>query len=93
MRIDLNPGYGVQGTQVSNIEALKHVRSVATVEQHGPAAEFQNRVAELSSAALSAPEVRAGKVQALREQIATGVYQVSTVNAANALLNELRRLR
>lgn len=50
----------------------------------------EESVSSLASVALQAPEVRRGKVEALREQLSSGGYQVSSHQIAASIMEQLR---
>lgn len=45
---------------------------------------------KLATAALSAPEVRTEKVQALQSQLQSGAYQVSAQQVAGSIVDQMR---
>jgi negative regulator of flagellin synthesis FlgM len=50
-----------------------------------------SNVASLTAQALTAPEIRQDRVEALREAIRNGSYQIDPGNIAEAMLNETGR--
>ena len=94
MRVDLNGG---------NIVPSEIERSPGTGSGHrvdGAKAETgtadsrfsagEGSVSSLATVALRAPEVRRGKVEALREQLSSGGYQVSSHQIAASIMEQLR---
>jgi anti-sigma28 factor (negative regulator of flagellin synthesis) len=91
MRIDLNPGSGVERAQSQTTELQ---RSSGVAEKGANAeptsAEFETGVGKLTDVALRAPEVRQAKVQELKARFETGTYHVSDRSIALAVLDQLR---
>jgi negative regulator of flagellin synthesis FlgM len=90
MRIDLNPGNGVQETQAGEAGATRPSASKSAQANEVQFAESNSSVGKLAAAALNAPEVRHAKVEALRTQIAAGTYQVSSRHVADSVIEQMR---
>lgn len=91
MRVDLNVGSAVpENTTQATLPA--RAQSVAAGGSSMEASQFSSSEAGMSAlaaAALDAPEVRTAKVEALRQQIASGNYQVSSHQIATSILEQL----
>jgi len=90
MRIDLNPGSGVEGAQSARSEPGRAGAAARTPAHDQKSVSFESSVGKLAETALNFPEVRQQKVQALKAQVDAGSYQVSDRNIAGALLEQLR---
>ena len=92
MRIDLNPGSGIEQTQSQQSELQRsNAEARSSSANFGPV-QFETGVGKLAESALSTPEVRQAKVEALKSQIDAGTYRVSDHSVAGALLDQLRRV-
>jgi flagellar biosynthesis anti-sigma factor FlgM len=91
MRIDLNPGIGVEGAQSAKTETQHANASDRAFRSESGAVEFETSIGKLAASALNSPEVRQGKVEALKAQVDAGTYQVSSHSVAGTLLDQLRR--
>lgn len=92
MRIDLNTG---TVSADSKLEKRPGASSTRSTPSDGVASEAhfsagQASVSALAASAMSAPEVRAAKIEALRAQIASGQYLVSSQQLAASVLAEMR---
>ena len=90
MRIDLNPGSGVEGAQSAQSEPGRAGAAVRTPAHDQKPVSFENSVGKLAETALNSPEVRQQKVQALKVQVDAGSYQVSDRSIAGSVLEQLR---
>ena len=87
MRIDLNPGATIAGTEGE--KASSQVPPARQAERiYSP--ESDASVGKLETAALNSPEVRTEKVQALRSQLQSGSYQVAAAQIAGSILEQMR---
>lgn len=89
MRVDLNPGSGVEGAQTSEAE-LGRISTTARASSRDNFTEFETSVGKLADIALNAPEVRQAKVQSLKAQVEVGTYYVSDSDVAGSILEQLR---
>ena len=90
MRIDLNPGSGVEGAQSAQSEPGRAGAAARTPAHDQKSVSFENSVGKLAEAALNSPEVRQQKVQALKAQVDAGSYQISDRSIAGSVLEQLR---
>jgi negative regulator of flagellin synthesis FlgM len=90
MRIDLNPGSGVEGAQSAQSEPGRAGAAARTAAHDLKSVSFENSVGKLAETALNSPEVRQQKVQALKAQVDAGSYQVSDRSIAGSVLDQLR---
>jgi flagellar biosynthesis anti-sigma factor FlgM len=90
MRIDLNPGSEVEGAQSARSESGRAGAAARTPAHDQKVVSFENSVGKLAETALSSPEVRQQKVQALKAQVDAGSYQVSDRSIAGSVLEQLR---
>jgi flagellar biosynthesis anti-sigma factor FlgM len=92
MRVDLGVGSAIPQDAVQK-GASAHSHELGKTRGE---TRFSNRDASLTSlaaAALNAPEVRAAKVEGLREKIASGSYHVSSHQIAASIVDQLRTSR
>jgi len=90
MRIDLNPGSGVEGAQAAQSELRRSGAAGKTSSDDHRSTDFETSVGKLADVALSSPEVRQAKVEALRAQVDAGTYRVSDHSVAGSILEQLR---
>lgn len=92
MRIDLNPGSGIEQTEAQKPELQRsNAEARSSSANFGPV-QFETSVGKLTESALSSPEVRQAKVDALKTQVNAGTYRVSEHSIAGAVLEQLRRV-
>ena len=92
MRIDLNPGSGVEQPQSQKPELQRSSADArARGAESGPV-QFETGVGKLRESALNSPEVRQAKVDALKTQLDSGTYHASNHRVAGAVLEQLRRV-
>lgn len=94
MRIDLQQGpqqapetSGSSGQSSSNAVAARN--SVGLGQDHALFSGTHVQVQALAALAAQLPEVRAEKVQALRESVHNGTYKAQPNEIAGALVNEM----
>ena len=92
MRIDLNPGSGIERAQSTKPEPQRSNAGGAASKAELGSVQFETSIGKLTESVLNFAEVRQGKVQALKAQIEDGTYQVSDHNIAGALLEQMRRV-
>lgn len=92
MRVDLNAGSAVPENNMQSSQAARagSTESKPTSEEGSQFSSGAAGVSMLASVALHAPEVRQAKVAALREQLASGNYAVSSQQIAASILEQLR---
>ena len=90
MRIDLNGGAAASGSQTEKASSSRAAPAGAGPAPPSRLSESDSSVGKLETAALNSPEVRTEKVQALRSQLQSGTYQVSSAQVANSILEQLR---
>ena len=96
MRIDSNTGLTLTDGDVTKTTASK---APDRALKNGAATETpaystaQSGIVNWSVAALSGPEVRSGRVEALRTAIHGGNYSVNPGDIANSILQQLRPSR
>ena len=90
MRIDLNPASGVHETESRETGSTRPSAAKGAQSEEVGFAGSDNSIGKLAAAALNAPEVRHAKVEALRAQIASGSYQVSSKRIADSVVDQLR---
>lgn len=91
MRIDANV-VGMQGVYNDAVCSGKARQSTPPSTSIDDVASFTTdnlSIADLGAKAMAAPEVRAEKVESLRQQIAAGTYQPDARQIASAMLNNL----
>ena len=88
MRIDLNPGSAVPDSKLERNAAAHGSPTAAEHETRFSVSETS--VGTLAASALSAPETRTPKVEALRSQIRAGTYHVSPDQVAASVLEHMR---
>jgi len=81
----------VEGTQSAKSELQNPNASAQASRADSGAVEFETSIGKMAKSALNSPEVRRGKVEALRAQVDAGSYQVLSHSIAGALLDQLRR--
>jgi len=89
MRINLNVDSNIAET---SLDKSASTRSPAAAAQRPGESQFspnQGSVSGLLAAALAAPEVRQEKVDALKDQMMSGVYQVSSQQIASSMLEAM----
>lgn len=95
MRIDLNSNINSNiGAAETGLEKSAGARSGSanSAAQSAAQAEFSEAgttVSRLAAAALSAPDVRQEKVQALQSQVQSGNYHVVSAQIAASLLDQI----
>jgi len=94
MRIDLN--YGPQQIPENNRASAQTTAAAGSTAANSPLGEDQAQlsgahvqVAALAAQASHLPEVRQERVQALRQAIQSGHYQVSPEKVASALMAQM----
>lgn len=90
MRIDLNSGIG---TTETSLEKSAGARRATPAGQNAVEPEFSAAgasVTSLTATALSAPEIRQEKVQALQAQVQSGNYHISAKQIAASMLDQVR---
>lgn len=93
MRVDFNAGNAVPENTVPTSSPARPQNASATGAADSERTRFSSGeagVSTLASAALHEPEVRTAKVEALRQQIASGNYHVSPQQIAGSILDQLR---
>ena len=90
MRIDLNSSATVSGSQLEKTSSPPPSHTSASQSEPSQLHESQASVGKLATAALSAPEVRTEKVQALQSQLQSGTYQVSAQQVAGSIVDQMR---
>ena len=96
MRVDFNAGNAVpENTVPTSSPARPQSAATANVanSENTRFSSGEAGVSTLASAALHEPEVRTAKVEALRQQIASGNYHVSPQQIAGSILDQLRTRR
>ena len=92
MRIDLNPGLPLGEADLSRTRDPKRASGEeAAVPADLPSSSSPTSVQRLAQSVLSAPEVRMKNVEALRDTISSGQYQVSSQQIAASMLEQLAR--
>lgn len=96
MKIDLN-SINLDSTHIDRT-TLRHTNQAATTEINAEGTQSDNDAASLSlnetttqslaSQALSTPAIRQDKVEALRQAIANGTYQVAPEQVADAMIQD-----
>lgn len=92
MRVDFNAGSAIPENQVSTSSPARpsETPSGTSAEENSRFSSGEDGVSTLAAVALHAPEVRQAKVEALRQQIASGSYQVSPHQIAASIFDQLR---
>ena len=92
MRVDFNAGSAIPENTVSTSSSARapETASSAGNEETTRFSSGEAGVSTLAAVALHAPEVRQAKVEALRQQIAAGSYQVSPHQIAASIFDQLR---
>lgn len=93
MRVDFNAGNAVPENAVPTSSPVRPQSAATTETVSGDSTRFfsgEVGVSTLASVALHEPEVRSAKVEALRQQIASGNYAVSPQQIAGSILEQLR---
>lgn len=93
MRVDFNAGNAFPESTVPTSSPARPQSTPAADAANNESTRFPSReagVSTLASVALHEPEVRTAKVEALRQQIASGNYQVSSQQIAGSILEQLR---
>lgn len=90
MRIDLNPGGGVEGAQSAKPELQRSTVAGRTSSNDSAPVKFDSTIGKLMESALNSPEVREAKVEALKAQMDAGGYHASNQAIAGAVLEQLR---
>lgn len=93
MRVDFNAGNAVPENTVPTNSPARSQSTAAADATNSESTRFSSGeagVSTLAAAALHEPEVRADKIEALRQQIASGNYHVSPQQIAGSILEQLR---
>ena len=90
MRIDLNSGAAVGGSHIEKAQSSPPAQNGAARAAQSHVSESQASVGKFAAAALSAPEVRTEKVQAIEAQLRSGAYKVSPAQVAGSMLEQMR---
>lgn len=92
MRVDLNAANAVPENNLQSGAPVRpgSAESKPTSDEGSQFSSGTAGVSTLASVALHAPDVRQAKVEALREQIASGNYAVSSQQIAASILEQLR---
>lgn len=93
MRVDFNAGNAVPENTAQTSSPARPQSAAAADSANGTNTRFSSGeagVSTLAAAALHEPEVRADKIEALRQQIASGNYHVSPQQIAGSILEQLR---
>lgn len=93
MRIDLNgpTATPITNEQRHNVAAAKHVEQQVATDDQTTFSTDAVEVKSLVAKALQLPEVRQEKVDALRQAIRNGEYEVEPSKIADALIKETHR--
>jgi negative regulator of flagellin synthesis FlgM len=89
MRIDLNADTNIAETKLDKSGSARPPAASAQTPAESQFSLNQASVSGLLSAALAAPEVRQEKVDALKAQMMSGVYQVSSQQIASSMLEAM----
>ncbi len=90
MRIDLNAGLPLAESDSSRTRSSRPLSNHEAAGQPELTTESNSTsIRSLARSALGAPEVRMGKVDALRANIASGRYEVSAQQIAASMLEHL----
>jgi flagellar biosynthesis anti-sigma factor FlgM len=90
MRVDLN-GDSAIAESASQKSAIGHSHVAARANsKNSEFSAHEASVTSLAAAALHAPDVRTVKIEALRTQIASGSYHVSSHQIAASIVDQLR---
>jgi negative regulator of flagellin synthesis FlgM len=90
MRINLNAGMGTAETSLDKSASARAPGAVAQAPAESQFSANQANVSSLLSTALAAPEVRQEKVDALKAQLVSGTYRVSSQQIASSMLEAMR---
>lgn len=90
MRIDLNSSVAVSGSQIERPSSSQTAQGNKTQNTASQNSESDLKIGRLAAAALSEPDVRTEKVQALQSQIEAGKYQVSAGQVVAAMFEQMR---
>lgn len=91
MRVDFNAGTAIpENTTPTSSPSRAPESTSANGEETTRFSSGEAGVSTLAAVALHAPEVRQAKVEALRQQIASGTYQVSPHQIAASIFDHLR---
>jgi flagellar biosynthesis anti-sigma factor FlgM len=90
MRIDLNAGSVHSGSGVERPIWAQAARAESTRNSESGASEPATNLNHLAASAMSSPEVRAQKIQALQAQIGSGSYAVPARQVADSMLEQIR---
>jgi len=89
MRINLNVDSNVAETSLEKSASTRTLAAAAQTPAESQFSPNQSSVSSLLSAALAAPEVRQEKVDALKAQVMSGSYQVSSQQIASSMLEAM----
>ena len=91
MRIDLNAGLTVPDSKLEKSSGSRSPQeSKGTGADKSQLSGTEMSVNLLAGSALQAPEIRTDKVEALKAQIDTGTYQISSDQIAAVMMEQLR---
>ena len=92
MRIDLNTSTAaVENSHIEKATQSPHAGQSGNLQStQTRVSEIDAKVGQLATAAMSAPEVRNEKVQALKSELQSGTYQVSAKQIAGSMLEQMR---
>jgi flagellar biosynthesis anti-sigma factor FlgM len=91
MRIDLNSGAAITGSQVEKTSSPRSTHATAAASSDKPQlSESDLSIGKLTAAALNSPEVRSEKIQALQSQLTSGTYHIPANQIASSLLEQIR---
>lgn len=88
MRIDLNSAGAVSESRIE--KAGTHAAQTKAGNDTVETSEGNMSIGKLAAQALSSPEVRSEKIQALQSQLGSGAYNVSAAQIAGPMLEQMR---
>jgi flagellar biosynthesis anti-sigma factor FlgM len=90
MRIDLNSGAAISGSQTEKTAVSHSAPASAATSNKAELSENTLGVGKLTAVALNAPEVRAERIQTLQSRLESGNYKVSATEIADSMLAQMR---
>jgi flagellar biosynthesis anti-sigma factor FlgM len=91
MRIDLNSGVSLADGEASRTRGARRSEVGADANHADPVCTSNAAtVHSYAASVLSAPEIRSNRVEALRQAVTNGTYEVSSARIAASVMEQLR---
>lgn len=90
MRIDSSAGITTPDTHIDKTSSSHPAQSSAARSDESQSFESSPSIGDLTATVLNAPEVRTERIQALQSRLESGSYEVSAMQTAGSMLEQMR---